>query len=55
MSTGIQANGQSLQEKQLRDSLELEREAVLDFLYTVVDSTFHPWQEAAADLYSHPW
>ena len=31
-------NGESLHERKLRDSLEAEREAVLDFMYTTVDS-----------------
>ena len=38
MANLIQANGNSLHERRLRDSLELEREAVLDFMYTTVDA-----------------
>ena len=42
-----QGDGNSILEMRLRDSLEMEREAVLDFMYSVVDlvripTTFYP-------------
>lgn len=41
-----QAGEGNLHEKRLRDSLEMEREAVLDFMYTTVDSVSLLWQSA---------
>ena len=37
----LQPDGQTPEERQLRDSLEEEREAVLAFLYNVIDCVSH--------------
>lgn len=43
-------NGESLHERKLRDSLEAEREAVLDFMYTTVDSVSVAFLESFPQL-----
>lgn len=40
---------------ELRKSLEAEREAVFYFLFTAVDETLTPAQEAYLDIRSYPW
>ena len=40
---------------ELRKSLEAEREAVFYFLFSAVDETLTPAQEAYLDIRSYPW
>ena len=40
---------------ELRKSLEAEREAVFNFLFTAVDDTLTPAQEAFLDIQSYPF
>lgn len=40
--------------QELRKSLEAEREAVFNFLFTAVDDTLTPAQEAYLDVQSYP-
>ena len=35
--------------------MELEREAVFNFMFTAVDETLTPAQEAFLDITSYPW
>ena len=41
--------------QELRLSLEAEREAVFNFLFTAVDETLTPSQEALLDMSCYPW
>lgn len=41
--------------QELRLSLEAERDSVFNFLFTAVDETMTPAQEAYLDIASYPW